>query len=615
MKIKSIVAVRCVIVQAILLSVLVSCNAPAGDGIAETGNMEDILQKADSLIDIAPDSSLILCRKFLEKYPVTTDSLYARVKLIEGNAHFSIGDVDEAINAAAEARHVAAGCGDDYVNVNATADLGVMNRVAQKPDTAIKLYNEALEMIRNGEFKDEKAHVLTSLAVLYANTGHLDEAKDYADKAVAAARDCGDLDMIMYASSQAGAIYNLLGEQSRALSLTRDVLYRARESGMPRYQLKALGHLIDIFLKAGQKDSVMHYLSEGEELAGSFPQNSVEGLGFLEEKYVVLSALGRNRESIDIQKQLLRLGGSAATFMPVEKIWLRMSRNYASLGLNDSARICYERAFELSDSIRGADTDRQLSEYYARFKTSEKELALVKLEKEKSRSDMWIAVWLGIASFLAAAIIAAVLYIRAKKKQEDMKILAGRISGIEEERGRLGKELHDGVCNDLYGIEMLMQSGTRPDEILSELDNVRIDVRRISHQLMPPSLQDVSLQEAIAELVGKLRHSYSGCRFLLSDLTGGMPVSENIRYNIYRISQELVGNMMRHAKPSEVSVSIAVADKTLYVTFEHDGRIDHSEDSRHGIGIESVKERLISIGASAQGLPFSNKIIIKCTVK
>ena len=592
---------------------IVGCTNETGNKDLSRSQYEDLLTAADSLVDISPDSSLILCRQFFEGYSNQKDTLYARAKLIEGNAYFSLGDMDEAIEALKGAREMAKRNADQLLLINATTDLGVVMRVAGETDSAMTLYQEALSLIEAGDYKDEKAHLLTSIAILYANTGHLDEARDYADRAVDAANESMDMDMIMYATSQAGAIYNLLGNREKGLQLAHEAMSDARKMDLPRYEIKTLGHLIDMHLKDGNKDSVAYYLKRGEELSAQFPENSVEGIGFLEEKYVVLAALGRYRESLDVQHHLLNLQNKAATFMPTEKLWLRMARNYAALHNPDSTTFCYERALELTDSIRAEETDKQLSEFYARFKTSEKELALANMEKEKAHSEMWLAIWVAIALLV---IIASILYIRDRKKKERMRILQNRITAKEEERKRLAKELHDGVCNDLYGIEMLMQAGCPDEDLLDDVEKIRMEVRRISHELMPPSLQDVNLSQALEDMVSKLRHAYPDKTFNLSTPSNidWDRVSENITYSLYRICQELLGNMLRHANPTMISLLISLDADVLKVELSHDGDVSpKSEDT--GIGIESVRERLAAIDATAEGLPYAPVMTITCRVQ
>lgn len=586
------------------------------DSGEDTIILSEIVQRADSLIDIAPDSTLVLCNEIFKRCE-KGDSLYAKAKLIEGNAYFSIGDLDEAIRSMTEARELAKKSNDDYMLINATSDLGVMMRVSQKPDSALALYTEALSMIVGDNYKDEKAHLLTSIAILYANTGHLDEAHDYADTAVEAARQSQDADLIMYASSQAGAIYNLLGDSSKAIQLTREAIADARHQNLPRYELKALGHMIDIQLKAGDKDSVNYYLSRGEELVGIFPETSVEGLGFLEEKYVALSAMNRFRESLAIQKYLLNLQTHAPAFMPIEKLWLRMARNYRGLNLPDSMSICYERSIELTDSIRGADTDRQLSEFYARFKTTEKELALANFEREKARSDMWLTITFGIVLLLVAILVAGLLYLRARKRKEQILILQSHLHGVEKERGRLAKDLHDGICNDLYGIEMLLQSDTNRDELLENVEKIRADVRRVSHEMMPPALHNVGLSQAIEAMTTNIGKADTNVdiEFKSGSEKGIEQIPATIAYEIYRICQELLGNIIRHSRPKHIVVSLELKDNVLTLTVSHDHpQTDDVVKIHDGIGLKSINERLSVIGATAEGLPYSEIMTVRCRI-
>jgi signal transduction histidine kinase len=596
---------------------LTGCQGKPEHVSPRTG-FEAMVQRADSLIDIAPDSTLVLCHEFFREYPAT-DSLYISAKIIEGNAYFSIGDLDEAKASMVTARQLASEAGDKYRLINSTTDLGVFMRVSQQPDSALALYNEALSMIDNGEYPDEKAHLLTSVAILYANRGMLDEARDYGDRAVEAARVSGDTDVIMYATSQTGAIYNLLGDTSKAYELTRQSIDDARRLGLPRYELKAIGHMIDLNLREGRMDSVNHYLARGEELAAQFPAASVEGIGFLEEKYVVLTAMKRYCESIAVQRRLQALQSVSPTFMPTDKLWLRMARNYNGLHMTDSAVLCYERAFEVSDSLRGEDTDRMLSENYARFKTAEKELALSQMEREKARADMWIAIWIGVTAVLAALVVAGLLYLRSRRRKEEMRLLQSHLRGIEQERGRLAKDLHDGICNDLYGIEMLMQSGIDREELLDDVEKIRNDIRRISHEMMPPSLQDVGLAEALESMVDKLRHSSPGTefRFSCSPGSGWEKLPAPVGYELYRICQELIGNMLRHASPTEIDIRLERDGADVTLTLSHNGQVSAPDipPRRPGIGIESVRERLAAIGATAEGLPSSPEINIHCPMK
>jgi signal transduction histidine kinase len=197
-----------------------------------------------------------------------------------------------------------------------------------------------------------------------------------------------------------------------------------------------------------------------------------------------------------------------------------------------------------------------------------------------------------------------------------MRILQNRIKAKEEERKRLAKELHDGVCNDLYGIEMLLQAGRPDEELLEDIETIRMEARRISHELMPPSLQDVDFSQALEEMVSKLRQAYPEKTFNLTiqPTANWNRVSENITYSLYRICQELMGNMLRHANPAVISLSISLDADVLTVKLSHDGNVSSTSNGT-GIGIESVRERLAAIDATAEGLPYAPVMTITCRVQ
>jgi signal transduction histidine kinase len=116
--------------------------------------------------------------------------------------------------------------------------------------------------------------------------------------------------------------------------------------------------------------------------------------------------------------------------------------------------------------------------------------------------------------------------------------------------------------------------------------------------------------------VGKLRHAYPDKTFNLStpsDIDWSR-VSENITYSLYRICQELLGNMLRHANPAVISLSISLDADVLRVELSHDGNVSSASEGA-GIGIESVKERLAAIEATAEGLPYAPVMTITCRVQ
>ena len=181
----------------------------------------------------------------------------------------------------------------------------------------------------------------------------------------------------------------------------------------------------------------------------------------------------------------------------------------------------------------------------------------------------------------------------------------------------MAKDLHDGICNDLYGIEMLLQTDMERKELLSEVESIRSEVRRISHEMMPPSLEDAGLGEVIGGMVVKLRSTYPSIEFnyICSPQDGWEVVPTLYSYNLYRICQELVGNILHHSKPGRINICLSLDKDEVILSVSHDGEVREGSPCGKGIGVDSIKERLVAIGGKADGLPYSLEMKISCSLR
>ena len=110
------------------------------------------------------------------------------------------------------------GC-DSCFRATAFTSIGVTYRLQEKPDSALWCYNRALGLLQNQDAYGEEAHLLTSIAVLYANMSRLKEAMSYAERAMRVVDRCDEIDMAFYAYTTAGSILALQGHNDKAAGL------------------------------------------------------------------------------------------------------------------------------------------------------------------------------------------------------------------------------------------------------------------------------------------------------------------------------------------------------------------------------------------------------------
>jgi two-component system sensor histidine kinase UhpB len=174
----------------------------------------------------------------------------------------------------------------------------------------------------------------------------------------------------------------------------------------------------------------------------------------------------------------------------------------------------------------------------------------------------------------------------------------------EGERRRIARELHDEVGQTLTGV-MLQVEGLAarvPDELREQLDELREtarrgteDVRRIARRLRPEALEDLGLQSALAALAtsfGEQAHVRVERR-----LAPAGKLSEEQELVIYRVAQEALTNVARHADATRVALELERVGAHMLLTVCDDGRglSDGALSSSHGI--LGMRERAMLIGA------------------
>lgn len=535
------------------------------------------------------------------------------------------GEMHEAVNrylfATKEAERLEC---DSILTSTMFASLGVAYRRKEMPDSALVYYNKALEFLEGHKAYDERAHLLTNMAILYANTSRLKEGEYYALAAVDVANKCDDMDMVLYAATTAGGAMTLQKKYKEAVQILHPAIAKARQQGKPRFILKGLTYLLSTFYRMNNKDSINYYIKEAEEEVKKMPETSMEVLGYRETLSDILSKMNRYQESLTIQHQILKTSDFNAQ-TPLDKLYLKMARNYDGLKDYQHATEFYEKAYNTSDSLHSTEVDAELSELSMKYENQVKALEIARLTQEQLEQKAKTMQWGIVAAIAVSAFLLLAFYytFRQKriKKEEELKLAQSYIGGLERERTRLAKELHDGVCNDLLGIGMQMQYMQPTDEskqeLLGLLEQVRGDVRCISHELMPPKFQHVTLAETIEAYIERLAIPAFMQLAFSKDCNNAEwhQVPEPMAYEVYRILQEGLSNIMKHSGATEVGVYLSLNKELLTLLITNNGKsFSDAGNTGGGIGLSTIQERAKSIGGSLSTDLQENKQMFKLEI-
>jgi two-component system sensor histidine kinase UhpB len=174
----------------------------------------------------------------------------------------------------------------------------------------------------------------------------------------------------------------------------------------------------------------------------------------------------------------------------------------------------------------------------------------------------------------------------------------------EGERQRVARELHDEVGQTLTAMMLQIESlGAKiPNDLRDELDELREtarlgaeDVRRIAVRLRPEALEDLGLQSALSSLATSFG-DHAGVR-VERRLERIPPLSQEQELVIYRVAQEALTNVARHAEATSTEVSLGRANGEVTLRVRDDGRGLPPAAAASSTGIRGMRERALLIGA------------------
>ncbi len=158
----------------------------------------------------------------------------------------------------------------------------------------------------------------------------------------------------------------------------------------------------------------------------------------------------------------------------------------------------------------------------------------------------------------------------------------------EIERRRIGRDLHDRISNKLSLILLKLNNEYPTDQLETDMIQILVAIRNMAHDLNPPFQSDSPLHLMIIYQIEKLKPAYSIHKTIRIYCNGGE--SGNFKIQIIRIVQELMTNIVKHAKATEVGVDIRISPKGIYLSIEDNGigQIRLKE----GQGYYNIKNRL-----------------------
>jgi len=418
---------------------------------------------------------------------------------------------------------------------------------------AIAVYEEALARSREQNDRAFEADVLSSLAVMYNDSGRYDIARGYLGQAMGIVRELGDTSSQVYNYNYLATSYWEQGLRDSALAITEMTI--------------ALSHAArSLELESAAEEKMYQYLKE---------------LGRGEDALVHLERHVALKDSLDAVKEselINRLEIGYETDKKERTIQLQQLRME-----QDQARI---RAREVQRNILIGTLAALLIVGFLIYRNVSHKRTLAEQQKRISEQR-----------------------VEQVLTEQELHLVNATMEGQDKERQRVARDLHDRVGSLLSGVKMrfslledqlskVVANGPEQFKKTTDLLDTAVgEVRRISHDLLSGNLAAFGLKAALTDL-GDAVHVPGTMEVELSLFGLEQRMDAKVEVAAYRIVQEAVSNALKHAQATALSIQVTRMADHLNIIVEDNGRGFDPAKTVQGMGTANLHARAAELGGN-----------------
>ncbi|MEM6687055.1 MAG: histidine kinase [Bacteroidota bacterium] len=541
-----------------------------------------------------------------KQLPVIDNKLLARFYLNGGDSYYFSEDIEKAIEIYDLASSYALKANDSIlygISRKYIADAYI--RMGNLVD-ASRMLQEVEAIYRNTKDTIRLVNTKSSRADLYSMNGFYEEAKAERNEALALSK------AVNYES---GIINSLLNEsidnsieddtETMIKNLNEALQYAQNSTEVKdRYEPQILNKLL-------QGYSEINDLEKATEIYKKLQENPERNTqGYFEDihhKSLALFYLTKKDlpNALTYATKYYNYHSTNNTILEITNAHEILFQIYEAMNDSKQALYHFKKATHINDSILSLKRTKALSYYQTLYETEKRDATIASQESEITILDSKNRIkqqWMLFGGLGLLAIFLIIYLIRSKKfaqKNQELqeKFSQDLINGQEEERLRLARELHDSVGQKL----MLISKQTKKIDHAS-IENLATstleEVRTISRGLHPSNLERLGFTEAVNALVYDI-NANTDVFFTEKIENIDTILSKEAELHVYRIIQEVLSNIVKHADAKAVKIEVQKKDKSIHVLVSDNGKGFDLTTTKKSIslGMNTLFERAKIIGS------------------
>jgi len=501
-------------------------------------------------------------------------------------------------------------------------NIGIAYRFMSDYENAV-IYNlEGAKLLEGKGYTSIEAGLYDGLQVLYMTLGQYDQAIFYGEKAVSFGRLRKDQNPLAVALNNLSLSYMEVDRLDDAQKVLGEALTVSRYIENKSVEGSVLNNLAEIAIRKGKMELLNGYAERSLQIHREI--NSLEGIA-VSTRCMAIYYLHQKDFAKASEYCLAALKIDDENGFLLEKSQcLKTLSSIAFASQDFNAGYGYlVRSQKIDGEIFNSSLAEKESTLQIKYETEKKEIKINELEAEKKVNQLTMQKRTLMNYFLIGAALTILItfllsfrnYKQKQKLQQqrineletEKQLLATEavLKGEEQERTRLAKDLHDGLGGMLSGLKysfttmkknliMTPENQQAFARSIDMLDSSIKEMRRVAHNMMPESLLKFGLGAAIQDFCNDINDSGALKVNFVSLGLEKVLLEQTTAITIYRIVQELINNILKHAAAKTAIVQVSNSDGHFTVTVEDDGKgFDTATlKTTKGIGWTNIENRV-----------------------
>ncbi|HZY35147.1 MAG TPA: sensor histidine kinase [Mucilaginibacter sp.] len=374
-------------------------------------------------------------------------------------------------------------------------------------------------------------------------------------------------------------------------------LQKTRDSTSVKYNIELLG---DVFGKIGRKAITEQTLLNTIETKRALDDTLAMAINYLnlgllyEDQKHYTKALGALQQCTQYAQAIAYtdLQNSAT---------VELSNLFQQTGDYQQAIAWFKKHQELAAKLANENSSTKIAALQTKYENTQKENRILQQQFEITRRNYWVA---GIGIVLGLSLLLTYFYFQSNKLKQQNIATTAIIETEEKERKRIAQDLHDSVSQTMMaakinltvvGNEMPFLNDaqkTRFEKAINLVDEGFKEVRTISHNMMPQALLESGLALVVKQFIENIENDSIKVNLFSKGFEEHFDdTTETI---LYRILQECVNNVLKHADASRLDISLIRDENSISLTIEDNGRgFDAADKEKYnGMGLKNLQNRV-----------------------